>query len=292
MTVKCQLLRPHCLVLGLELHSALGMLGPVPMLSEHSGWLSAGMLGGGIGGDEPASKVKGSGTGVIRKSHASGQPREHFLPIPGAPPVLFPLILMDLGLYRLHANSGEAKAAWSAGTVKAGFGGETHSLAVLQMCPPLCVGGADHVVCSDPISSPITIAAQIPNSVFAGFTNEDLVAGVVTFAVDALIDHVVNALCSAVVGRAARRLANAVVNGAAERLLRRSEAAVVRSLVRTLEAASAKPFLEEMQGQAAAFLAEMVKSLGGAAGGLLVQEIGESQETVRRMADRIEDYFT
>src|SRR4051794_35111916 len=111
MPLKCQLLRPSCLVIGAEFHNAIG-LNPiaVPTPSEKTSWMSLGLtLGIPPLSDTPSPWVGGGGGLVIKREHDTKFMRVLFSLGGLVPPVVVVPPVVDLGLAAVVIAVGQTK---------------------------------------------------------------------------------------------------------------------------------------------------------------------------------------
>jgi hypothetical protein len=200
---SCQLLRPTCLVLGIEVHDGLGLTPIGVPAPSKTMWASIGTSGGIPGiADLPAATVWGGGEQIVRREHDTKLMRPHlsiinFLP---PPPAVTVTPVVDLGLFVVNTLLGATTPIWAAMTVKAKFDAGEKPVAVIMLLPGLCAGSANQMVCSDPCNLPMSTSVQMPTTVYAGMSGGDIVAGLIAMAVDMLISGVANAISHALFG--------------------------------------------------------------------------------------------
>jgi hypothetical protein len=189
MGVPCMPVRTKCVVLGRELHDALGTLLPasVPFTpSKISLWLSASATYYGFG-DKPVAKVMICGEPAVNKGADTTFCRPHVSVIGMVPPNVQVNPIADLGFFVLVILAGGTKTVWGPRSVQA----DSKSVAVIAIpYSPFCP--FNQMICSDPCDMPIGVSLQMPSSVFAGMTLGDYALCVVNIAADMLLSFILN----------------------------------------------------------------------------------------------------
>ena len=194
MGVPCMPVRTKCLVLGRELHGALGTLiappaPPVPFKSSTmSLWLSASTTHYGIG-DPPVPDVIICGEPAVSKGADSKYLRPHVVVVGVIPPNVQVGPIVDLGFIILVIAVGCTKPIWGPRSVQA----SAKSVAVIAIpYSPFCP--FNQLICSDPCDMPIGVSLQMPSSVFVGMSLGDYLACMVSIAADMLLSFILNLL--------------------------------------------------------------------------------------------------
>jgi hypothetical protein len=183
--------RTKCVVIGRELHGALGTSTvpppPVPFTpSNMSFWLSASPTHYGCG-DLPVPDVIICGEPAVNKGADTKYRRPHLVVIGMLPPTVLVGPVVDLGFIILVIAVGCTKPIWGPSSVQAG----AKSIAVIGI-PYSPVSPINQLICSDPCDLPIGISVQMPSSVFVGMTLGDYLKCLVSIAVDMLLSFILN----------------------------------------------------------------------------------------------------
>lgn len=191
MGVPCMPVRPSCLVIGRELHGALGtnMVPPPPVPfvpSDMSLWVSADNTYYGQG-DKPVATVIICGEQAVQKGADTKYLRTHVVIIGILPPTVQVGPIVDLGFFILVIAVGCSKPLWGPPSVKVAG----KSIAVMGI-PFVPLNPFNQLVCSDPCDLPVGFGVQLPSNVFAGMSLGDYLLCVVSLAVDMLVSFVLN----------------------------------------------------------------------------------------------------
>ena len=190
MPIACQIVKPLCIVTGLEQHTGVGLtpIG-VPAPNPATMWASLGPTCITPAGDWYSSDVSGDDCGFVKRGSESAHLRPHVcLSGPPLPSVVPPVT--DLGLIALHIAFGSSKTTFGPFSVKAHITAKDEAPAVMMLVPTLFAGPANHMVCCSPLDVPSPMAVQVPNSVFAGMSMGDVLGCVVLVGVDLAIGWV------------------------------------------------------------------------------------------------------
>ena len=189
MGVPCMPVRTKCVVLGAELHDALGTLVPpgTPFTpSKISLWLSASATYYGFG-DKPVEKVMICGEPAVNKGADTTFCRPHVSVVGMFPPNVQVKPITDLGFFVLVILAGGTKPVWGPRSVQA----DSKSVAVISIpYSPFCP--FNQMICSDPCDMPIGVSLQMPSSVFVGMTLGDYALCVINIVADMLISLLLN----------------------------------------------------------------------------------------------------
>ncbi len=230
MPMPCQLMKPLCLIVGVEKHTCLG-ISPMGIVMPNPEEICISL--GPIyipAGDSPSPTVSAQAGGLIKRGHDSKHFRPHFTtgtpPLPSAvPPVV------DLGLIALVILLGQAKTVWGPYSIKAGFGDKKGNPAVIFVpVPGMCVGSANFTVCSEPTALPSLLTLQTPNTVFAGMSWADIAGNIGEVLAELLLSKLLDCVFSRVaklkgVGEAIEKAEEAV-----EKVLRTALKPIVRAV--------------------------------------------------------------
>lgn len=190
MGVPCMPVRTLCLVIGRELHGALGV--PVPPVSPVAPskltlWISAITSYYGVG-DPPVANVIVCGEPAIQKGSDSQFARPHVTVLSIVPPnIVFPAVVIDLGFFVFVIGFGCSKTIWGPTSVKVAG----KAIAVMGI-PFVPINPFNQLVCSDPCDLPVGFGAQMPSNVFAGMGLGDYLRCLVSLAVDMIVSLVLN----------------------------------------------------------------------------------------------------
>ncbi len=194
MGVPCMPVRTKCIVLGQELHDALGTLlmppaPPVPFTpSAITLWLSASPTYYGVG-DAPVASVVICGEPAVNKGADTTFLRPHVVVVGMVPPNVQVGPIIDLGFFVLVIAVGGTKPAWGPRSVQAG----SKSIAVMAIpYSPICP--FNQMICNDPCDLPIGLGLQMPSSVFVGMTLGDYALCLVNIVADMLLTFILNML--------------------------------------------------------------------------------------------------
>jgi hypothetical protein len=191
MGVPCMPVRTKCVVLGRELHGALGTQTPpgIPFIpSTMSLWLSASTTHYGCG-DLPVPDVIICGEPAVNKGADTKYARPHVVVIGMVPPTVLVGPIVDLGFIILVIAVGCTKPVWGPRSVQAG----AKSVAVIAIpYSPFCP--LNQLICSDPCDMPIGVGLQMPSSVLVGMTLGDYATCIVSIAADMLLSFLLNQL--------------------------------------------------------------------------------------------------
>lgn len=195
MPVPCQLVKPLCMVIGLEFHDGLGIIPsvpPVPGITKTTPWISIGWTVGVFLGDTPSPDVFGHTFGLIKRGSDTKYIRPHIcLGSPPLPAAVTPIA--DLGLVFIHIALGATKEIWGCFSVKANITAKGEPVGVIWI-PYSPVAPYNQLVCNDiPCDWPCVIVLQMPNTVFAGMTLGDYVGSLVTMLLEMALSFAKNA---------------------------------------------------------------------------------------------------
>ncbi len=191
MGVPCMPVRTKCVVLGRELHGALGTQTPpgIPFTpSKMTLWLSASPTHYGMG-DPPVPDVIICGEPAVNKGADTKYLRPHVVVVGVVPPTVLVGPIIDLGFIILVIAVGGTKPVWGPRSVQAG----AKSIAVIAIpYSPFCP--FNQMICSDPCDMPIGVALQMPSSVFVGMTLGDYALCILSIAADMVLSFLLNVL--------------------------------------------------------------------------------------------------
>lgn len=191
MGVPCMPVRTKCVVLGRDLHGALGTQTPpgIPFTpSTMTLWISASTTHYGLG-DPPVPDVIICGEPAVNKGADTKYARPHVVVIGMIPPTVLVGPIIDLGFFLLVIAVGCTKPIWGPRSVQAG----AKSVAVIAIpYSPFCP--FNQLICSDPCDMPIGISLQMPSSVLVGMTLGDYAMCIVSIAADMLLSFLLNQL--------------------------------------------------------------------------------------------------
>lgn len=271
MGVPCMPVRTMCLVIGRELHGALGTLiappaPPVPFTpSKYSLWVSAITTYYGIG-DAPVPNVIICGEPAVQKGADTKYLRPHVVIIGVMPPNVVVGPVFDLGFFVFVIAVGASKPVWGPTTVKVGG----KSIAVMGI-PYVPINPFNQLVCSDPCDLPVGFGAQMPSNVFAGMSLADYLLCVVSIAFDMLMSFLINVLFGGIPFLGSffgKRLFNFLARGLGRTLSRaigRGLAPIFGKIAKAVEKKLGK-WAGEMVGKV--FEEPIKKAIGGKAGDL------------------------
>ncbi len=194
MGVPCMPVRTKCVVIGTDMHGALGTLiappaPPVPFTpSEKTIWISASTTHYGVG-DPPVPDVILCGERAVNKGADTKYLRPHVVVFGLVPPNVIVGPIVDWGFFLLVIAVGCTKPIWGPRSVQAG----AKSIAVIAIpYSPYCP--INQLICTDPCDLPIGVGLQMPSSVFVGMTLGDYAMCLVSIAADMLLSFLVNQL--------------------------------------------------------------------------------------------------
>jgi hypothetical protein len=192
MGVPCMPVRTKCVVIGTELHDALGTLiappaPPVPCTpSKITLWTSASTTYYGIG-EKPVAKVMICGEPAVNKGADTTYARPHVVMFGIAPPNVIVGPVVDWGFFILVIAMGGTKPVWGPRSVQA----DSKSIAVFAIPhSPYCP--FNQMICNDPFDIPLGVGLQMPSSVFAGMTLGDYALCIVNIVADMLLSLLLN----------------------------------------------------------------------------------------------------
>lgn len=195
MGVPCMPVRTKCVVIGTDLHDALGTLiappaPPVPLTpSAITIWLSASTTYYGMAGDKPVASVVICGEPAVNKGADTTQWRPHVVVMGAVPPNVVVGPLVDFGFFALVIFAGGTKPVWGPRSVQAG----AKSIAVIAIPhSPYCP--FNQLICTDPCDLPLGVALQMPSSVLVGMTLGDYALCIVNILADMALSFVLNIL--------------------------------------------------------------------------------------------------
>ncbi len=194
MGVPCMPVRTMCLVIGRELHGALGILiappaPPIPFTpSKYALWVSAITTYYGMG-DEPVANVIVCGEPAVQKGADSKYLRPHVVIIGVLPPNVVVGPVIDQGFFIFVIAVGASKPVWGPTTVK--VGGKSIAVMGIPFSP---INPLNQLICSDPCDLPIGLGMQMPSNVFAGMSLADYLLCVVSIAADMLVSFLINVI--------------------------------------------------------------------------------------------------
>src|SRR5882762_2325507 len=110
MPIPTQLVKPYCLVIGMERHTGLGLTppSPVPVPNNNTFWVSASTAVLTPAGDWSSRTVKGHGSGIVKKGSDVKFLRPHVCLGSPMPPPIVPMVT-DLGLIAVIIAFGSTK---------------------------------------------------------------------------------------------------------------------------------------------------------------------------------------
>ncbi len=191
MGVPCMPVRTKCVVIGTELHDALGTLVPpgTPFTpSAITLWTSASTTYYGIG-DEPVASVMICGEPAVNKGADTTYARPHMAMLGVAPPNVVVGPIVDWGLFVLVIAVGGTKPVWGPRSVQAG----AKSIAVFAIpYSPYCP--FNQLICCDPCDIPLGVGLQMPSSVLVGMTLSDYALCILNIVADMLLSFLLNML--------------------------------------------------------------------------------------------------
>jgi hypothetical protein len=192
MGVPCMPVRTLCLVIGRELHGALGTLiappaPPVPFTpSQMSLWVSAITTHYGMG-DPPVANVIICGEPAVQKGADSKYLRPHVVIVGIVPPNVIVGPVIDMGFFVLVIAVGCSKPIWGPTTVKVAG----KAIAVMAI-PYIPINPYNQLICSDPCDLPVGFSAQMPSNVFAGMSLGDYLLCLISLAIDMVVSFILN----------------------------------------------------------------------------------------------------
>ncbi len=178
--MKCQLLRPGCLNVGVDLHGAAIQWPFVPLkwglyaTVAKTEWIT---------GDRQHGTVKQSGDGCIKLWHDCMLLRPHI-------PLVFPF--PELLFWIVFSALGSSKACW--GSFRTKHGG--NFTAVVLLGNGSNVGVINQLNCGEPVPVPNVLSIQTPTTVFADVNLGDFLGCLAAIAVDVLIALLVRKVSS------------------------------------------------------------------------------------------------
>ncbi|WP_394830335.1 hypothetical protein LVJ94_27890 [Pendulispora rubella] len=184
-----QVIKPSCVVIGIDLHTAIGLTPPALVLltpKKYHLWVSVSTARW-IIGDQESSNVLGQGVGLVKRGSDTRYLRPHLCcswPVPVITPICDLVMWIPLNLL------GATKTIWGPYSVKANITGTDDNPAVMLIGES--VGVANSTICSDPCDLPLTISMQAPSSVRAGMTWADILGNVITTVIDCAISFALN----------------------------------------------------------------------------------------------------
>ena len=194
MGVPCMPVRTKCVVIGTELHDALGTLvaplaPPVPCTpSAITIWTSASTTYYGVG-EKPVANVMICGEPAVNKGADTTNARPHVVMIGVAPPNVIVGPIVDFGFFILVIWAGGTKPVWGPRSVQAG----AKSIAVFAIpYSPYCP--FNQMICCDPCDIPLGVGLQMPSSVLVGMTLGDYALCIVNIVADMLLSLLLNVL--------------------------------------------------------------------------------------------------
>jgi hypothetical protein len=194
MGVPCMPVRTKCVVIGTELHDALGTLvappaPPVPCTpSAITLWTSASTTHYGYG-DKPVADVMICGEPAVNKGADTTHARPHVVMFGVAPPNVVVGPIVDFGFFVLVIWAGGTKPVWGPRSVQAG----AKSIAVFAIpYSPYCP--FNQMICCDPCDIPLGVGLQMPSSVLVGMTLGDYALCIVNIVADMLLSLLLNVL--------------------------------------------------------------------------------------------------
>ncbi|AUX41545.1 uncharacterized protein SOCE26_029650 [Sorangium cellulosum] len=196
MGVPCMPVRPMCIVIGQELHGALGTLVPpgLPFApSDVTLWVSGMPTYYGVG-DPPVANVIICGERAVQRGADTKYFRLHLVAGGLVPPNVVVGPIYDLGYMAFVFAVGASKPVWGPTTVKVGpQKGSGKSIAVIGI-PYVPFNPFNQLICSDPCDWPGGAALQMPSSVFAGMSLADYLLCCVSIMADMLLSFILNVL--------------------------------------------------------------------------------------------------
>ncbi len=178
--MKCQVVRPLCLNIAIDMHAAAIQ---APFIPLPKGWYFNIATTEWAVGDKQHGTVKEKGDGLIKLGHDCMLLRPHLpFPVP-CPEVIFWAVFTALG---------SSKTAWAS--FKTRHGG--NPTAVMFLGFGSCVAVINQMDCGDLPVNPTILSVQAPTNVFAGMSLGDILGCLALILVDALLSKLLDKIGS------------------------------------------------------------------------------------------------
>lgn len=191
MAMKCQLVRPLCLNIAVDMHAAAIQW---PFIPLPKGWYFNIATTEWVVGDKQHGTVKQRGDGLIKLGHDCQYLRPH-LPFP----VPFPEVIF----WAVFTALGSSKTVWASFKTKHG-GNPT---AVMFLGFGSCVAVINQADCGDLWYNPTILSVQVPTNVFAGMSLGDILGCLLMILIDVLLSKLLEKVLGKLTDRFTKWLA-------------------------------------------------------------------------------------
>lgn len=210
MPKKCQVVRPRCMNLSLDVHECAVAYPFVPM--PVGMFFTIGPTEWAVG-DKQSAKVKQTGDGLIKLGHDCEYLRPH---------LFFPIPTPEVIMWLVHSATGSSETVWASFKTK--HDDEPTALMFLDFD----IGWMallNQLNCGDLPVNPNVVSIQTPTNVYAGMSLGDVLACALRIIVEAALAWLVKKVQSKVSKWASKKLEGSAV----ARLAHKAERAIERS---------------------------------------------------------------